>query len=444
MEEPLSSSLRIIFEILLLIFLIYLSAFFSGSETALTSMGKLKLKEMLEKSKSKDKKEIAKEALHRPNRLLTTILICNNLVNILASSIATVLVMDILPRESKGVAVATATGVMTFLILIFGEITPKIYAKENAEKVFERSTKLVDVMATVLKPILWILMGISNIMVKALGGVKMSEAPFITEDELVFVVEIGKKEGILEKEEGEFLSRILDMKNTDVREIMVPRVDMVCIEDDKNLLDLIELIKDEQFSRIPVYHETVDNIVGICYAKDVLSVIDNMNFKDLDKAKVREIMRDVFFVPETMKISSLLKDFKKRKVHMAIVVDEFGGTSGIVTLEDILEYIVGEIMDEYDTDEISGIKKLGENLYVIDAKVPIADLEREIGVKFPKTEFETIGGYLLELFERVPKVGEEMDVGKFHFRILAASRNRIDKIEVSIREERDYEKAEGY
>ncbi|HDM70663.1 MAG TPA: DUF21 domain-containing protein, partial [Thermotogales bacterium] len=144
MEEPLSSSLRIIFEILLLIFLIYLSAFFSGSETALTSMGKLKLKEMLEKSKSKDKKEIAKEALHRPNRLLTTILICNNLVNILASSIATVLVMDILPRESKGVAVATATGVMTFLILIFGEITPKIYAKENAEKVFERSTKLVD------------------------------------------------------------------------------------------------------------------------------------------------------------------------------------------------------------------------------------------------------------------------------------------------------------
>jgi len=443
-EEPLSSSLRIIFEILLLIFLIYLSAFFSGSETALTSMGKLKLKEMLEKSKSKDKKEIAKEALHRPNRLLTTILICNNLVNILASSIATVLVMDILPRESKGVAVATATGVMTFLILIFGEITPKIYAKENAEKVFERSTKLVDVMATVLKPILWILMGISNIMVKALGGVKMSEAPFITEDELVFVVEIGKKEGILEKEEGEFLSRILDMKNTDVREIMVPRVDMVCIEDDKNLLDLIELIKDEQFSRIPVYHETVDNIVGICYAKDVLSVIDNMNFKDLDKAKVREIMRDVFFVPETMKISSLLKDFKKRKVHMAIVVDEFGGTSGIVTLEDILEYIVGEIMDEYDTDEISGIRKLGENLYVIDAKVPIADLEREIGVKFPKTEFETIGGYLLELFERVPKVGEEMDVGKFHFKILAASRNRIDKIEVSIREERDYEKAEGY
>jgi len=443
-EEPLSSSLRIIFEILLLIFLIYLSAFFSGSETALTSMGKLKLKEMLEKSKSKDKKEIAKEALHRPNRLLTTILICNNLVNILASSISTVLVMDILPRESKGVAVATATGVMTFLILIFGEITPKIYAKENAEKVFERSTKLVDVMATVLKPILWILMGISNIMVKALGGVKMSEAPFITEDELVFVVEIGKKEGILEKEEGEFLSRILDMKNTDVREIMVPRVDMVCIEDDKNLLDLIELIKDEQFSRIPVYHETVDNIVGICYAKDVLSVIDNMNFKDLDKAKVREIMRDVFFVPETMKISSLLKDFKKRKVHMAIVVDEFGGTSGIVTLEDILEYIVGEIMDEYDTDEISGIRKLGENLYVIDAKVPIADLEREIGVKFPKTEFETIGGYLLELFERVPKVGEEMDVGKFHFKILAASRNRIDKIEVSIREERDYEKAGGY
>jgi len=432
--EPLSSSFKIFIEFLVLVFLLFLSGLFSGSETALTSIGRLKLKEMLEKSDNEDKKQIIHDALHRPNWLLTTILVCNNLVNILASSIATIIALELLPKGAEGTAVAVVTGIMTFTILIFGEITPKIYAKENTEKMFKRTIKFINLMTVVLNPIIFVLMKISNFFIKIFGGQKLDEAPFITEDEIMFVVEVGKKEGVLKKEESEFVSRILEMKDTDVREIMVPRVDMVCIEDEENLLSLIKLIKEEGFSRVPVYHETIDNIVGICYAKDVLSVLAEENdIKNIEKLKVRELIHQPYFVPETKKISNLLTEFRKMKIHMAIVVDEFGGTLGLITMEDILEYIVGEIMDEFDHDERLGIKKMKEDTYIVDAKVPIADLEREINIEFPETEFETIGGYLLEIFERVPNVGEEIDVNGFHFKILAASKSRIDKVLIKLK-----------
>jgi len=431
--EPLSSSWKIFGDFLILVFLLFLSGLFSGSETALTSIGRLKLKKMLEKSDNQNRKQVIHDALHRPNWLLTTILVCNNLVNILASSIATVIALDLLPKKAESTAVAIVTGIMTFTILIFGEITPKIYAKENTEKIFRKTIHLINFLSFILGPVIFVLMKISNFFIKIFGGEKLAEAPFITEDEIIFAVEVGEKEGILKKEESEFVSRILEMKDTDVREIMVPRVDMVCVEDEDNLLELIKLIKEEGFSRIPVYHETIDNIIGICYAKDVLSILAEENsLKNIEKIRTRELMHQPYFVPETKKISNLLSEFRKMKIHMAIVVDEFGGTLGLITMEDILEYIVGEIMDEFDHDEKLGIKQIKENVYIIDAKIPIADLERELNVEFPETEFETIGGYLLEIFERVPNVGEEIDVNGFHFKILAASKSRIDKIQMEI------------
>jgi CBS domain containing-hemolysin-like protein len=432
--EPLSISLKTFIDFLVLIFLLFLSGVFSGSETALTSIGRLKLKEMLDKSDNPNKRQIIHDALHKPNWLLTTILVCNNLVNILASSIATVIALDLLPKRAEGIAVAIVTGIMTFAILVFGEITPKIYAKENTEKVFKRTIQFINFLGVILGPVVFVLMKISNLFIKMFGGEKLDEAPFITEDEIIFAVEVGKKEGILKKEESEFVSRILEMKDTDVREIMVPRVDMVCVEDEDNLLELIKLIKEEGFSRIPVYHETIDNIIGICYAKDIINILaEESDLRNIEKIKVRELMHQPYFIPETKKISDLLSEFRKMKIHMAIVVDEFGGTLGLATLEDILEYIVGEIMDEFDHDEKLGIKQIKENVYIIDAKTPIADLERELNIEFPETEFETIGGYLLEVFEKVPSVGEEIDVNGFNFKILAASKSRIDKIQMEIK-----------
>jgi putative hemolysin len=192
--------------------------------------------------------------------------------------------------------------------------------------------------------------------------------------------------------------------------------------------ELMRLIKEEEYSRIPVYRETIDDVVGVCYAKDILSLMSKRKCENVIKMKVKDIMREPFFVPETMKISDLLKELRDKKIHIAIVVDEFGGTAGIVTFEDIIEELIGEVYDEYDQGETVGIKKLEGNAYLIDAMTPLNDIERELGVKFPDTEYETLAGYLLEVFQRIPSTGEEIRVGNFYFKIVASGRNRIEKV----------------
>jgi len=429
--EPLSYTSTIL-EILFLFFLLGFSAFFSGSETALTSMSKLKLKSMLDQTDNQEKKKVIHTALHKPNQLLTTILVLNNFVNILASSLSTLIVLRWLPQGNAGTAAAISTGVMTFFILIFGEITPKIYATQRAEKIFHRSVTLISFASYLLSPLIFVLVAISNFFIRILGGKKVQEPPFITEDDILSVMNVGEKEGAIEPEERKMLTGALEMKETTVREIMVPRVDMIVIEENKSLQEAIKTIQEEGFSRFPVFRETVDNIVGVIYAKDILKTLHERGQEILAKMKVKEIMHPPFFIPETKKINALLQDFKLNLVHLAVIVDEYGGTEGLVTIEDIIEQVMGEIMDEFDEGEHTGVRKVSEFEYIIDSKVPINDIERELDIDFPDTEFETLGGYLLERFERVPKVGEEMRVNGFHFKILAASRSKIEKVRFTI------------
>jgi len=436
--EPLSSSgnlgVDLIWQILLLVVLLFLSGFFSGSETALTSMSKLKIRKMLEKTKKREKKRILHEALHRPNRLLTTILIMNNFINILASSLTTLLVLSMFPEgDSAGIAAAISTGVMTILILIFGEITPKVQASQSVHKIFNRTISIVTFLSYALSPIIWLLIKISNFFIWLTGGKRVIDPPFITEDEIVYAMQVGEKEGVIELEERKMLTRALGLKDTNVKEIMIPRVDMVAIDEDDDLNSIISLVTEEGYSRYPVYRESIDNVIGLLYAKDILKTIDEKGPDFLTRVTAREIVRQPFFVPETKKIDDLLQEFKDNLIHMAIVVDEYGGTEGLVTIEDIIEEVMGEIMDEFDEDEETGIEKIGENSYIIDAKVPINDIEREIDIEFPETEFESVGGYLFEVFEKVPEVGEEIDVNGFHFKILAASKSKIEKIKLTIK-----------
>ena len=423
MDESVSSIKEIAFELLALGFLLYFSNFFSSSETALTSMSRVKIKEFLETEESSEEKETY---IHTSNKLLTTILIANNIVNILASSLATILFISLM--GNKELAALMATIVMSTLILIFGEITPKIYAKENPEKVFNFTIKLVRILSKVFHPVIITLMAISNMMIRFFGGKAMTEAPFITEEDIVSLVQVGEEIGTIEQEEEQIIRRAFQMKETSVKEIMTPRVEIVAVEDEASVKDLMELIREEGYSRIPVYRETIDNIIGVCYVKDVITLMEERGYDIVGNMKVKEIMRETIYIPETMKISELLRHFKLKKVHMAIVVDEYGGTAGLVTLEDILEELFGEIMDEYDYDEIIGIKRVGSNTYIVDAMTPINDIERELNIEFPKTDYETIAGYLLELFQRIPSVGEEIEVNGFYFRILAAGRNRIEKV----------------
>ena len=431
--DPLSSGEALGF-LLLLVLLLFLSALFSGSETALTSLGVHELKDILTKKEGKEKDKI-RSLIHRSNRMLTTILIANNTVNILATSVATLLVIRFFP-VGEGITAGITTLIMTILIVIFGEITPKVYARNRSEAFLRKTKSLLTAVGWLMKPMSWGLLKLSNVLIRLVGGNTADEVPILSEDYIMKTLEVGHEVGVIELEQRNMLKGTLMMRDTSVKEIMTPRVDMVCVKADQTLRELVDIVNEEGYSRIPVYEDNIDNILGVCYAKDVFKVIEKDGVGSLKDTKVREIMREPLFIPETMKIDDLMREFRTRKVHIAIVVDEFGGTAGLVTMEDIIEELTGQIFDEYDEEEEEPtLLKLKEGVYIVDASIPINDLERELGIEFPKTEFETLAGYLLEVFERFPKVGEEVEVNGFRFKILAATRNRIDRVRMEVLKE---------
>ncbi|GAB6188862.1 hemolysin family protein [Marinitoga arctica] len=435
MEDP-SSYKQILIMILEIVSLLFLSAFFSASETALTSMSRLKVKDLIENEDDENTREKLHNFLHHPNQLLTTILVMNNLVNILVSSLTTAFIIELFPG-SAGKAVGIVTGVLTLMILIFGEITPKVYARENAEKFFNIIFPIISFLTYILKPIIWLLVNISNFFIKLFGGEKISEAPFITEDEIINYLDIGHEEGVIEKDEKFIMKRGLELKEISVKEIMTPRVDIIAVSEEDTVKELIEIINEEGYSRIPIYKESIDNVIGVCYAKDIFKLLqdEGMN-EEVLKTNIKNIMHKVEFIPLTMKVRDVMKLFLEKHTHMAIVVDEYGGTAGLVTLEDILEELTGEILDEYDivSEEIN-IVKLGKNVYLANGTTPINDIEREIDLELPETDFETIGGLLLEEFERFPKAGEKITLDGVTFEIVSVSKNKIDKVKITIKED---------
>jgi len=434
-EDPTSSGdpVSLILNLALLGFLLYLSGIFSGTETALMSMSKLKLRDLMDDKEKRFSKSV-RYFVENPNSVLTAILVMNNVVNILSSSLATLLALQLLPSNSAGIAAALVTGVMTFLILVFGEITPKIFARENSERLFRKMITVISVITMILKPLLWLLLRISNFFIVFIGGKKADFAPFITEDEIRSAVDAGHEEGVLQSEERMIMKRTLELKDISVKEIMTPRVEIVALEEEKPLIDLMELVQSEGYSRYPIYRENIDRIVGVCYAKDLLNfLLERKDNEVLHSISVEEIMRAPYFVPETKKVDDLLREFREKKNHLAVVIDEYGGTAGIITMEDVIEELTGEILDEYDeeSEEIM-IERLGEGEFIVDGMTPINDIERELEHHFPDTEFETIGGYLLEVLERFPEVGEKIIVNGFTFEILAAGKNKVEKIRLIV------------
>jgi CBS domain containing-hemolysin-like protein len=399
-DDPQSSEL--IYSLLAILVLLLLSGFFSGSETAMTSLGRGKLKDYLENENDEKKKKKLEKFMHKPNQYLTTILIMNNIVNILASSLTTVFVVNLFPG-SQGTAVGIATGFMTMLILIFGEITPKVFARENKEKFFSFVFNPIHLLNMILTPIVWVLVKITNVVIRAFGG------------------------------EKDRMHRSLEMRDTSVKEIMTPRVEIVAMEDDQTLIDLIQTINEEGYSRFPVFKESMDTIIGICYAKDIFKLLDKTDdFGSIKNKTITNLIHKPSFVPITMKINDVLKLFLANHTHMAIVVDEYGGTAGLVTLEDIIEELTGEILDEYDDMvEEANIVRIDDYSLLVNGSTPINDIERELDKDFPETEFETIGGFLLEQLERFPKPGENIIFDDFEFEVISVTVNRIDKVKVT-------------
>ena len=403
----------IILNIMLLVILIMLSAFFSGVEIAFFSLSNIRIRHLV------DKKVKGAQTLQKlksdPHRLLITILTGNNLVNITASAIATVMAVDYFGSKGAGIAV----GVMAFLILVFGEITPKSFATIHAERIALLLAKPVDVMEKIFLPITFFLDRFIKMFTRAIGS-KEYGIRRISEDELRSIINISHEAGSIGKEEKEMIHRIFEFDDIEVKEIMVHRTDMIRLDSSTSMPALIDFLKKSRFTRIPVFEGRIDRIMGVLYVKDLLPYIDRLN----SNVSLKDIIKPVMFVPLKKKIDSLLREFQRKKQHMAIVVDEHGGVAGLVTMEDILEEIVGEIYDENEVRK-EPVKIIDEKIAIVDSETTLKQLNKELKLGFHKAKNKTIGAFVLEKLGRIPKEGDKIWFSNFDIIADNVENNRI-------------------
>jgi len=395
------------------IILLFLSAFFSSSETAYFN---------LRRHRGNFSNKV-KEIINDPEKLLVTILTGNTLVNITIGSLAALITHDIASKNqwSNTILILFEVLIVSIVILIFGEILPKVIALRNSERFADIFSVPIKIILFLFTPIVYL----SNLIVKIPHLFPMNkEKIFDSEEELKILTELGEEEGTLQEEESDIIQSIFDFKDKNVREIMMPRVDMVTIDSTSSIDDVMDLISEKQFSKIPIYKENIDNITGIIYAKDLLPYLTGSR----PNVPIINLARTPFFVPETKEIDELMKDFKNKKTNISIVVDEWGGTSGLITLEDIVEEVLGEIQDPYDNDE-SLIFKQKDSSMIIDAKITIYDLEEEIEIDFPEDrEYDTLAGFILHSVGDIPKIGERINYQNYQITVKSIDGNRIDKI----------------
>ena len=413
---------QLIIQIVILILLLLSSAFFSASETSLMSISKIDARHMTEQHiKNAD---ILSRLLEDPNKLLGSILVGNNLVNIAASSLATVIAIRLFQDSTASLGIGITTGVMTLLVLIFGEITPKSLATQHAQKVALLVIKPIGFLCLIFSPIVKILMGITHLFIKFLGGNINVNKPFITADELKTIVTVSHEEGVLEEDEKKMIYNVFDFGDSYAKDIMIPRTDMVALDVHSTYEEILSLYKEEQFSRMPVYQESQDNIIGILYIKDLII----QPFKP-SEFQVHAFLRDPYFIHEFKRIDELFKEMRLQKTGIAIVLDEYGGTSGLVTMEDLIEEIVGEIDDEYDITE-EDIFQISDHEYLVDATSRISEVNNALGLDIISQEFDSIGGFIIGLLDKFPLEGEKVVYEGITFIAEETSNNRINKVRI--------------
>jgi len=421
--------LEIYSQLILLVVLIILSGLFSASETALTSFKSTDLEE-IENTNPRTAK-LLKKWLTKPNEILTAILLGNNIVNILASSIATVVTLQIMGSKD-GDAIVVATISMTVVVLIFGEITPKIVAKTYSKKISGIVIGPIYVLSILTLPIIKLLMFVTKIISKMMGVDIKHENLMITEEEIKSYINVGKAEGVIEEEEREMIHSIIEFGDTTAKEVMTPRTSIFMLDADSTIDEVWDEIIQSGYSRIPVYGEDLDEILGILYVKDLLTLAK----KGTTDIPIKNILREAYFVPDTKSIVEILDEFRSKQVHMAIVLDEYGGTVGLATIEDLIEEIIGEIKDEYDLHEEDEIEKIDESKYIVDARINIEDLNKELELNIPESEdYESLGGYVLDILGRVAEVEDVVYSEGLKMKVLEVDKMRVVKILIEISEE---------
>ncbi len=393
-----------------------MSALYSMAETAMMALSRGKVRQLAEEGVKKA--TWLERLIREPNRLLSTVLVGNNLANIVASTVGAALFISYF--GSNGITISTI--VMTLVILLAAEITPKTFAAHNPERVALRLAPFLEVSARIFYPIVRVLSWIGIGFIRLLGG-RAEGGRIITEEEIRTMVEVGEEEGLLEAEEREMIQGIFDLGDTVVREVMVPRIDVQALASTATLGQAWDAVIQWGHSRLPVYRVTIDDVIGVLYARDILLYIKERP----PETPVQDLVRPVQYVPETKKVDELLADFRRRRSHIAVVLDEYGGTAGIVTIEDLLEEIVGEIQDEYDTEELA-IRRVDDNTIDVEGLASLDEVNEMFDVDLPHEDFDTVGGLILHLLGRAPVEAEVVSLDGLEFTVTKVTGRRVTRV----------------
>jgi putative hemolysin len=410
---------------LIIIVCIVFIALLSSSEVAFISLNRIRLRNLIEKGNAKA--EIAQKIRDEHDRLFSAVILSGNLFTVLATSVGTAISISLFGKDAGVIA---ATIAMTVLTVVFGELAPKTFAVTHAEKISLAMARPIEIYIKIISPLVNVFNKMSNAIIRIFGGEVVPAPQLMTEDEMKAMIKIGEEEGAIEKEEKEMLHNVFAFGDKKVTEAMVPRTEMITISKDAVVSDALSLVSEEGYSRYPVIKETVDNVTGLLYIKDI---VRKMAKEDVPPdTAIKNFVRDAYYIPESKMVTTMLDDMQKNKFQIAIVVDEHGGTAGLITLEDIVEEIVGGLQDEFEAIEAEKeVEILDERTFVVTGSTGIDEINELVSIELESEEFHTIGGFLFGLFGHLPKVGEQLKYHNLRFLILEMEGKKIDKLKIT-------------
>jgi len=427
-------NLSAVSEFLILVALVLLNAFFASAEVAIAQMRKARLKQLIEAGNGTAR--VLERLVENSTRTLTTLQLGTTCAQLLAAATAIAVFLPGLsivlqstglnPSASEWMGLALIILALVVVILLFGRMVPQTLALRYAEPVALALARPLDWTAALLGPFVWLMVKIFNLIVHPLGGDERDSLTLITEEEIKTIVDAGEEGGVLEEDEKEMIYSIFEFGDTLVREVMVPRIDVIAVEAATPIREALDVIIQAGHSRVPVYQDTIDNIIGLLYAKDLLAYLRDGR----TGVRLQDVVRQTYFIPEAKKVDELLEELQKQRTHMAVVVDEYGGIAGLVTIEDILEEIVGEIQDEYDAVEDPLVEAINPNEYIMNARINLDDVSHLLNVTLPTESGDTLGGFIYSQLGKVPAAGEKLQFGDLRLEVLSVSGRRIGKVRV--------------
>lgn len=418
-------------QLICLVILLLLSSFFSSAETALTTVNKIRMRTLSESGNKKADRVL--RVTDNSAKMLSAILIGNNIVNLSASSLATTLAVKIFGSVGAGIA----TGILTFLILIFGEVSPKTLATIHADSISLKISGIIEFLMFIFTPFILVINTLSIGFLMLLGVNPNDKDKAITEEELRTIVDVSQETGVIEDEERTMIHKLFDFGDAEAKEVMIPRIDMILVDVNSTYDEVLEIFKEYKYTRLPVFEESIDRIIGVLNIKDLLLLNDNDDSEAINEYRenfdIRNIMREAYFTFEHKNTADLFIEMRKSSLSLAIVLDEYGSTAGLITLEDLLEEIVGEIRDEYDSDEIDDITKLNDREYLVLASANLEDVSQELNLNLISEDYDTVGGYCLEQLDHLPEKNEVIVTDDdVLIRIESVDNNRIEKVYIKL------------